>query len=94
MVLECYLDYENLLTDRNLTVQVQDAGGVNDAATVSFSINYGVVVQNIVQYPFKQTFSRVDCDGNSITDFWYNDVTIFQVGFGAPIDLQGFYTFL
>tara|TARA_B100001093_G_scaffold473560_1_gene497568 strand:- start:7647 stop:12647 length:5001 start_codon:yes stop_codon:yes gene_type:complete len=77
----------------NLTVQVQDAGGVNDAATVSFSINYGVVVQNIVQYSFKQTFSRVDCDGGSITDFWYNDVTIFQVGFGAPIDLQGFYAY-
>jgi len=81
----------------DLTVRVQDAGGVNDADTVSFSINYGVTVGNVKQLTFRQKFTKKDCTNNIAryfySDSWYNDIVIFEVVSGGATNQQGFYIY-
>ena len=80
-----------------LTIQVQDAGGVNDADTVDIILNGGVTVENVYQkivltkdFNFPPD-SPIQRSGNSFA-LAYQFVTYFEVTSGPPESL-GWYIF-
>ena len=81
-------------TDRyNVKITVQDAGNQADQATVSFVVDYGVTVENVITYALSSTVDDNDglrgpSDNNTVIQYY----TTFQVTAG-PTGALGFYLY-
>ena len=84
----------NTPTDRyNVTITVQDAGNEADQATVSFVVDYGVTVENVITYAVVSTVKDNDgLRGPSNSDHVIQYYTTFEVTAG-PIGTTGFYLY-
>ena len=80
----------------NITARVKDAGGIQDSVSVNFSVNYGALVRGVKQYTVSRAYKK---DGplpqisSSVSDYWYQQFTVFEVYGGAGINQQGFYLY-
>jgi len=81
----------------NITARVKDAGGIQDAVSVSFSVDYGVSVRNVSQLTWREFYSRkignFSGAGSSALDCWIQDIVVFEVYAGAGINQQGWYLY-
>jgi len=77
----------------NITTRVKDAGGIQDSVSVSFSINYGAKVRGVKQFSYRWAVGHTGTGGGFNKDWWYQDITVFEVFDGAGSNQQGFYLY-